>query len=141
MSTLDKVKIFEFPKVSDPRGNLTFIEEAVNVPFEIKRVFYVYDIPGGVTRGGHGHRSNKSVLIAITGSMDLHLSDGRREMIVTLNRSNKGVLIPEGVWVSMQNFSSGTVLMALNSEYYDENEYIRDFAVFKEFVKNYHPED
>lgn len=136
MTTLDNVKIFEFPKVSDPRGNLSFIEEAVNVPFAIKRVFYIYDIPGGVTRGGHGHKSNKSVLVAITGSMDLHLSDGDRELVVTLNRANKGVLIPEGVWVSMQNFSSGTVLLAMNSEYYDESEYIRDFAEFKEYVKS-----
>ncbi|MDE5842914.1 MAG: FdtA/QdtA family cupin domain-containing protein [Muribaculaceae bacterium] len=140
MSTLENVKVFEFPKVSDPRGNLTFIEEAVNVPFEIKRVFYIYDIPGGVTRGGHGHKINKSVLVAITGSMDLHLSDGYKEIVITLNRANKGVLIPEGVWVSMQNFSSGTILLAMNSEYYDEEEYIRDFAEFKRFVKTYNPE-
>ena len=136
MSTLDKVQIFEFPKVSDPRGNLSFIEEAVNVPFAIKRVFYVYDIPGGVTRGGHGHRSNQSVLIAVTGSMDLHLSDGEREIIIPLNRSNKGVLIPAGVWVSMQNFTSGTTLLAMNSEYYDEAEYIRDFSEFREYIKS-----
>lgn len=141
MSTLDNVRIFEFPKVSDPRGNLTFIEEAVNVPFTIKRVFYTYDIPGGVTRGGHGHKYNREVLVAITGSMDLHLSDGKREKVITLNRSNKGVLIPEGVWISMQNFSSGTVLLAVNSEYYDENEYIRDYNEFKEFVKTLNHDD
>jgi dTDP-4-dehydrorhamnose 3,5-epimerase-like enzyme len=135
MSPLDNVKTFEFPKVSDPRGNLSFIEEAVNVPFAIKRVFYTYDIPGGVTRGGHGHKSNQEVLICITGSMDLILTDGTRERTIHFNRSNMGVLIPPGVWISMQNFASGTVLLAVNSEYYDENEYIRDYAEFQQYVK------
>lgn len=136
MSPLDNVRIFEFPKVSDPRGNLTFIEEAVNVPFAIKRVFYIYDIPGGVTRGGHGHKSNLEVLICITGAMDLILTDGIRERVIHFNRSNTGVLIPPGVWISMQNFTSGTVLLAVNSEYYDEGDYIRDYSEFQQYVKS-----
>lgn len=136
MSPLDNVRIFEFPKVSDPRGNLTFIEEAVNVPFAIKRVFYIYDIPGGVTRGGHGHKSNLEVLICITGAMDLILNDGIRERVIHFNRSNTGVLIPPGVWISMQNFTSGTVLLAVNSEYYDEGDYIRDYSEFQQYVKS-----
>lgn len=134
MSPLDNVRTFEFPKVSDPRGNLTFIEEAVNVPFAIKRVFYIYDIPGGVTRGGHGHKSNLEVLVCITGSMDLILTDGVRERVIHFNRSNMGVLIPPGVWISMQNFTSGTVLLAVNSEYYDEADYIRDYSEFQNYV-------
>lgn len=136
MSPLDNVRIFEFPKVSDPRGNLTFIEEAVNVPFAIKRVFYIYDIPGGVTRGGHGHKNNLEVLICITGAMDLILNDGIRERVIHFNRSNTGVLIPPGVWISMQNFTSGTVLLAVNSEYYDEGDYIRDYSEFQQYVKS-----
>lgn len=136
MSPLDNVRIFEFPKVSDPRGNLTFIEEAVNVPFAIKRVFYIYDIPGGVTRGGHGHKSNLEVLICITGAMDLILNDGIRERVIHFNRSNTGVLIPPGVWISMQNFTSGTVMLAVNSEYYDEGDYIRDYSEFQQYVKS-----
>ena len=133
-SPLDNVRILEFPKVSDPRGNLSFIEEAVHVPFAIKRVFYIYDVPGGASRGGHAHRHNRQVLICLSGSMNLHLTDGRQERVITLNRANTGVLIPPGVWDSMHNFSSGTTLLVVCSEYYDEADYIRDYSEYLEYM-------
>lgn len=138
MSPLSRVKTLEFSKVCDPRGNLSFIEEAVHVPFSIKRVFYIYDIPGGATRGAHAHHNLQMVLICVSGSMDLHLSDGTREVIYHLNNANEGVLIPPGVWNSMHNFSSGTTVLVLCSEYYDEADYIRDFEEFKKLAASGH---
>lgn len=127
MSPLDKVRILDFPKICDPRGNLSFIEGGCHVPFAIKRIFYIYDVPGGECRGAHAHKENTTVLIALSGSFDLHLSDGREERIIPLNRSTKGVLIPPGVWDSMHNFTTGTVCLALCSHYFDEGDYIRDY--------------
>lgn len=135
MSPLDNVKIYEFSKVCDPRGNLSFIEEGCHVPFSIRRVFYIYDVPGGESRGGHAHKKNSTVLIAVSGSFDLRLSDGTEEMTITLNRSNKGVLIPPGVWDSMSNFTTGTVCLALCSHHYEEEDYIRDLDEYLEYVK------
>lgn len=135
MGLLDKVRILEFSKVGDPRGNLSFIEEGCHVPFAIKRVFYIYDVPGGVCRGGHAHRRNQTVLIAVAGSFDLRLTDGTDVMEITLNRSNKGVLIPPGVWDSMHNFTTGTVCLALCSRLYEEEDYIRDLDEYLEYVK------
>lgn len=134
MSLLKKVKIIEFPKICDPRGNLSFIESARHVPFSIKRVFYIYDVPGGETRGGHAHRECSCVLIAVSGSFDLRLTDGKDEMTITLNRSNKGVLIPSGVWDTMHNFTTGTVALALASHPYEEEDYIRDYDEYLEYV-------
>lgn len=127
MSPLEKVRLLDFPKICDPRGNLSFIEGGCHVPFAIKRVFYIYDVPGGATRGAHAHKENSTVLIALTGSLELHLSDGEREMIIPLNESSKGILIPPGVWDSMHKFTTGTVCMALCSNYYEESDYIRDY--------------
>ncbi len=134
MSPLDKVKVYEFSKVCDPRGNLSFIEEGCHVPFSIKRVFHIYDVPGGETRGGHAHKENYEVVMAVSGSFEMHLTDGDREMIVRLDRANKGVLIPPGVWLTMRNFTTGTVVAALCSEYYEASDYIRDFDKYREYV-------
>lgn len=134
MSALDKVRILEFPKICDPRGNLSFIESGCHVPFAIKRVFYIYDVPGGATRGAHAHKENSTVLIALSGSFDLHLSDGEQERIIPMNRSTKGVLIPPMVWDSMHNFTTGTVCLALCSNYYEEDDYIRDYDEYLEAV-------
>ena len=133
---LDKVRIFEFSKVCDPRGNLSFIEEGCHVPFSIKRVFYIYDVPGGETRGGHAHRENTTVLIAVSGSFDLHLTDGEDEIVIRMNRANKGVLIPPGVWDSMHDFTTGTVCLALCDHHYEESDYIRDLDEYHEFLKS-----
>lgn len=135
MSPLDNVKIFEFPKIYDPRGNLSFVEGGRHIPFTIKRVFYLYDVPGGETRGGHAHKECACVLIAVSGSLDLRLTDGEQEIIVTLNKSNKGVLIPPGVWDTMHNFTTGTVAVAFASHHYEEEDYIRDYDEYLEYVK------
>lgn len=135
MRPLEKVKIYEFPKICDPRGNLSFVEEGCHVPFPIRRIFYIYDVPGGETRGGHAHIKNQTVLVAVSGSLDLHLTDGTDEIVVTLNRANKGVLIPPGVWDSMHNFTTGTVVLAICSELYEEEDYIRDFNAYVEYMK------
>lgn len=135
MSPLDNVKELEFSKVCDPRGNLSFIEEGCHVPFPIRRVFYVYDVPGGESRGGHAHKENQTVLIALSGSFDLRLTDGRDTITIPMNRANRGVLIPTGVWDSMVNFTTGTVCLALCSHHYEESDYIRDFDEYLEYVE------
>lgn len=134
MGLLEKVQVFEFSKICDPRGNLSFIEEGLHVPFPIRRVFYIYDVPGGECRGGHAHKTNSTVLIAVSGSFDLKLSDGKEERVITLNRANKGVLIPPGVWDSMHNFTTGTVCLALCSHHYEEEDYIRDLDEYMDYI-------
>ncbi len=134
MGLLDRVREIEFQKIYDPRGSLSFIEEGCHVPFSIKRVFYIYDVPGGVARGGHAHKENTMVLMAVSGSLDLHLTDGTEERVYHLNRANKGVLIPPGVWDSMHNFTTGTVVLVLCSHNYDEADYIRDFDEYRQYV-------
>lgn len=138
-SPLDSVRILEFPKICDPRGNLSFIEGGCHVPFAIKRVFYIYDVPGGAYRGAHAHKENSTVLIAVSGSFDLHLSDGSKEVIIPMNRATKGVLIPPGVWDSMHNFTTGTVCLALCSHYFEEEDYIRDYDAYLEYRKQQRP--
>jgi len=127
---LDDVKLLEFPRVTDPRGNLSFIQNGSHLPFDIKRVFYLYDVPSGAMRGGHAHHREKQVLIAVAGSFDVTLDDGHRKMTVTLNRPYRGVLIPPGVWRELDNFSSGSVCLTLSSIEYDESDYIRDYSDF-----------
>lgn len=129
-----KARIIEFPKVTDSRGNLSFVEGARHVPFSIRRVFYIYDVPGGATRGGHAHKTCAEVVIAVAGSFDVILTNGRDEMTVTLNRSNIGVLVPPGTWITMPNFTTGSVLLALASEEYEEEDYIRNFDEFMTYV-------
>lgn len=131
----ERIKVIDFPKVTDPRGNLSFIESARHIPFPIRRVFYIYDVPGGETRGAHAHKDCDIVLIAVAGSLNLRLTDGKDEMTVALNRSNRGVLIPKGVWNTMHDFTTGTVCLAIASEFYEEEDYIRDYDEFIEWVK------
>lgn len=135
MSPLDNVKIFEFPKICDPRGNLSFVEGGRHIPYNIKRVYYLYDVPGGETRGGHAHKECYTILVAVSGSLDVRMTDGEKEVIVTLNKSNKGVLIPTGVWRTMHNFTTGTVAVAFASHHYEEEDYIRDYDEYLEYVK------
>ena len=134
MSPLKQVQFLDFPKICDPRGNLSFIEGGCHVPFAIKRVFYIYDVPGGESRGAHAHYRNSMVLIALSGSFELHLSDGEETMVIPMNRSNRGVLIPPGVWDSMHNFTTGTVVLALCSRIYEEEDYIRDYDKYLEYA-------
>lgn len=133
---LDKVRIIEFPKVCDPRGNLSFVEGARHIPFSIKRVFYIYDVPGGETRGGHAHRECSIVLMALAGAFDVRLTDGTDERVYRLDRANRGLLIPPGVWDTMHEFTSGAVALALASHQYEEEDYIRDYDEYLDYVKS-----
>lgn len=133
-TALDKVRVLEFPKICDPRGNLSFVEGARHLPFPIRRVFYIYDVPGGETRGGHAHKECSIALLAIAGSFEVRLTDGVNEMTVLLNRANRAVLIPPGVWDTMHEFTTGTVALALASHPYEEEDYIRDYDEFLSYV-------
>ena len=119
------------PKIEDHRGNLSVIENDI-IPFEIKRVYYVYDIPSGAERGGHSHIDQSEFLIAVSGSFDVVVNDGKKENKITLNKPNVGLLISPGIWRELQNFSSGSVCLVVASEVYIEDDYIRDF---NEFIK------
>lgn len=128
--TIKECRIIELPKIADPRGNLTFVEGLRHIPFEIKRVFHVYDVPGGASRGGHGLKSAHQFLIAMSGSFDVTLDDGRERKKFHLNRAYYGLYIPPMIWREMDNFSSGAVCMALASEFYSEGDYYRDYRAF-----------
>ncbi len=132
---LNDCRIIELPKISDPRGNLTFIEGPGHVPFEIKRVYYLYDVPGGSDRGSHAHKSLHQFVVAMSGSFDIVLEDGERQRRFHLNRSYYGLYICPMMWRSMDNFSSGAVCMVLASTHYDESDYIRDHGEFLAAVK------
>src|SRR4051812_3224899 len=127
---VEDCKLIELPRVTDPRGNLTFIEARRNVPFEIARVYYLYDVPGGATRAGHGHRTLRQLMIAMSGSFDVTLDDGREKRKYHLNRSYYGLYIAPMIWRELDNFSSGSVLMVLASNRYDESDYFRNYADF-----------
>ena len=128
--TVTSCRIITFPKISDERGNLSFIHGSEHIPFEVMRVYYLYDVPGGSSRGGHAHRNLAQVLIPLSGSFDVVLRDGCNRKIVTLNRPFEGLLITPMIWRELENFSSGAVCLVLASRRYDERDYIRDYAVF-----------
>jgi len=132
-------KIINLPKMADPKGNLTFIESKRHVPFDIQRVFYLYDVPGGATRAGHALKTCQQFLIAISGSFDVILNDGSKNVRHHLNRSYSGLYIPPLVWREIENFSSGSVCLVLASEKYDEKNYYRRFADFTKATKKIEP--
>jgi len=133
---LEKCRIIDLPKIEDQRGNLTFIEQCRHIPFEIKRIYYLYDVPGGGVRGGHAHKRLHHFIIAAIGSFDVILKDGRSSVRHHLNRSYYGLYIPPMVWRELDNFSSGSVCIVLASDYYDETDYIRDYIEFQETLGN-----
>ncbi len=130
-----KANIIEFPIVQEPRGNLTFVEATRHIPFEIKRIYYLYDVPGGSFRAGHAHKELHQVLIAMSGSFDVTLDDGKVKQKFHLNRSYYGLHIYPMVWREIDNFSSGSVCLALASDFYDESDYYRDYKTFLDAVK------
>lgn len=128
---LNDCRVVELPKISDPRGNLTFVEGNQHVPFAIKRVYYLYDVPGGAERGGHAHKGLSQLIIAMSGSFDVMLDDGREKRRYHLNRSYFGLYVCPMIWRELDNFSSGSVCMVLASNRYDESDYFRDYADFR----------
>jgi dTDP-4-dehydrorhamnose 3,5-epimerase-like enzyme len=133
---LEQCKIINFPKVTDYRGNLSFIEENKHVPFDIKRVYYLYDVPSGATRGGHAHRKLQQLVIALSGSFDVVLDDGYKKQKFFLNRPHYGLYISSKVWRELENFSSNSVALVLVSELYDEADYVREYDDFKRIVED-----
>lgn len=132
---LEECRTIHLPKVAEIRGNLSYIESNRHVPFEIKRVYYIYDVPGGADRGGHAHKRLQQFVIAISGSFDVVLDDGRNKQTFHLNRSFYGLYISTMVWREINNFSSGSVCLALASEFYDEVDYFRDYDQFVKAVE------
>ena len=127
---LSHCRIIDLPKISDPRGNLTFLEGQRHIPFDIKRVFYLYDVPGGAERAGHALKTCEQFLIAMSGSFDVIIYDGKEKQRIHLNRSYNGLYLPPMIWREMDNFSSGSVCLALASEPYNEDGYHRDYHGF-----------
>lgn len=128
-----KIKL---PKVTDVRGNLTFIEGMRHIPFPIKRIYYLYDVPGGGSRGGHAHKKLQQFILAVAGSFDITLDDGESKKTYSLNRADCGLYIQKGIWRTLDNFSSGAVCLVLASEFYDENDYLREYKSFLEYIKS-----
>lgn len=128
---LDDVKEVELPKFVDERGNLSFLESLNTVPFEIKRVYWIYDVPGGEIRGGHAYKTLYECIICLSGSIDVVLNDGFNEKIFSLNRSYNALLVPPMIWKHMENFSTNSLALVLSNQPFDENDYIRDFTEYK----------
>lgn len=128
---MNQGKIIELPKILDKRGNLSFIEEMNHVPFQIKRTYWIYDVPGGETRGGHAYINNQEFIVALSGSFDVVLNNGNTEKTFTLNRSYYGLYVPKMMWRQMKNFSTNSLALVLASTDFDINDYIYDFDEFK----------
>lgn len=131
MPTLNDVKIIELPKILDKRGNLSFVEQYHHLPFEIKRSYWIYDVPGGESRGGHAYRENKEFIIALSGSFDVIVDNGKERKTYSLNRSYYGLYIPNGTWREMENFSTNSLALILSSTVYDPSDYVFDYEQFK----------
>lgn len=127
---LDACQMVNLPKITDTRGNLTFVEGGNQIPFDIQRVYYLYDVPGGAERGGHAHKGLHQLIIAMSGSFDVVLDDGKEKKRIHMNRSYNGLYVCPMIWRELDNFSSGSVLMVLASNKYDEEDYYRDYAAF-----------
>lgn len=134
IQSLDNCKIIDLPKISDPRGNLTFAEQFRNVPFDIKRVYWTYDVPGGESRGGHAHKELQQLLVAMSGSFKVVLDNGVERKEVLLNHPWQGLTIVPGIWRTLEDFSSGAVCMVLASELYTEDDYIYEYDEFIDYV-------
>lgn len=127
-------EIIQLPRISDPRGNLSVIEELKDIPFKIERAYWIYDVPGGEKRGGHAYRENQEIIVALSGSFDVILDDGKQRRAYSLNRSYNGLFVPGGVWREMENFSTNSLALVLSSTQYEEDDYIRDYQEFLAFA-------
>ena len=134
---MGQVKLINLPKILDTRGNLTFLESNVHIPFEIKRTYWIYDVPGGEIRGSHAYKKSHELIIALSGSFDVLLNDGMQESRYTLNRSYYGLYVPNLIWKSMENFSTNSLALVVSNISYDETDYIRNFEDFKQMQDIY----
>ncbi|MDE6338639.1 MAG: FdtA/QdtA family cupin domain-containing protein [Muribaculaceae bacterium] len=129
-------KIIDLPRHLDRRGNLSVVENGINIPFDMKRVFFIYDVPGGESRAGHAHHTLYQFVIAVSGSFTVHLDDGAEKVSILLNKPYEGLLVPPGTWSHLVDFSSGAVALVLASDFYDESDYVRDYEEFIKLKKN-----
>lgn len=136
MTTVYDARIIGLPKIEDPRGNLSIIEQFKQIPFEIKRAYWIYDVPGGMDRGGHAYKENEEFIVALSGSFDVLLNDGKNEQKFQLNRSYFGLYVPKGMWRTMTNFSTNSLALVLSATEYNANDYIMDFEEFKKWRNN-----
>ena len=136
MNSINDIRIINLPKFLDSRGNLSFVEQKTHIPFEIKRTYWHYDVPGGEVRGGHAYRENEEFIIALSGSFDVVLDDGIDKKTFTLNRSYYGLYVPKGLWREMENFSTNSLALVLSSTIYDKADYIRDYEEFLRLKAN-----
>ena len=128
--TVNDVKIIELPKFTDPRGNLSFVEQLNHIPFEIKRTYWIYDVPGGESRGGHAFRKNQEFIVSLSGAFDVIVDDGKHKKTFELNRSYYGLYVPAGLWREMVNFSTNSLALEFGSTHYEVNDYIRNYDDF-----------
>lgn len=133
---MDKPEIIQLPKFLDARGNLSFVQQMDHIPFEIRRTYWLYDVPGGECRGGHAYKENQEFIVAMSGSFDVVLDDGTEKKTYTLNRSYYGLYVPKGLWREMDNFSTNSLALVLSSTDYDSNDYVRDYDVFLKMKKD-----
>lgn len=129
------VRLLNLPKILDPRGNLSFVEEENHIPFKIERTYWIYDVPGGQIRGGHAFKEQQELIIALSGSFDVCLNDGTEEKFFSLNRSYYGLYIPQGLWRKMENFSTNSLAMVLSSTRFSEDDYLRDYNDFLKYIQ------
>ncbi len=130
---LELAKIIELPKITDLRGNLSFLENDTHIPFIIQRAYWIYDVPGGETRGGHAFKTQQEFIVALSGSFEVVLSDGKSEKVFQLNRSYYGLYVPKMIWRSMRNFSTNSLALIVSDKMYSEEDYIRDFEQYKNY--------
>ena len=128
--TVEDCKLVELPRFLDSRGNLSFVEQNNHIPFEIKRTYWIYDVPGGGARGGHAFKENQEFIVALSGAFDVVVDDGEHKIAFTLNRSYYGLFVPSGLWREINNFSTNSVALEFGSRHYDEEDYIRDYNTF-----------
>ncbi len=136
MTCINDVRLVNLPKFLDSRGNLSFVEQKNHIPFEIKRTYWLYDVPGGETRGGHAYLENQEFIVAMSGSFDVLLDDGTEKKTFTLNRSYYGLYVPKGLWREMENFSTNSLALVISSTIFDRADYIRDYSEFLKLKEN-----